>query len=224
MAKKRRPPAGEAPDEPEDWLVTYADAITLLMAFFVMLVSFSKVDLPMFDEVKAGIADKIGAGGGDTPLFDLEADLNTELAEVSPFPPNAIRVGFDKEGVVIDFSSSSLFKDGTTDLDNGAITVIETIRDQLRQPPYDVFKVEVEGHTSNRPPPKGSIYPTNWELSASQAARIVREFIDLGVEPKWLTATGFADTQPKVPNVDVVNNPIVENQKQNERISLRLHP
>tara|TARA_R110000772_G_scaffold86050_5_gene180403 strand:- start:382 stop:1056 length:675 start_codon:yes stop_codon:yes gene_type:complete len=224
MAKKRKPPAGEAPDEVEDWLVTYADAITLLMAFFVMLVSFSKVDLPMFDEVKAGIADKIGAGGGDTPLFDLEASLNFELAEVSPFPPNAINVGFDNQGVVIDFSSGSFFKDGTTELDEGAIPVLEAIREQLRQPPYDIFKVDVEGHTSNRTPPSGSIYPTNWELSASQAARIVRELIDLGVEPKWLTATGFADNQPKVPNLDVAKNPIVANQQQNERISLRLHP
>ncbi|MDF1749837.1 MAG: flagellar motor protein MotB [Alphaproteobacteria bacterium] len=224
MTKKRRPPAGEAPDEAEDWLVTYADAITLLMAFFVMLVSFSKIDLPMFDEVKAGIADKIGAGGGDTPLFDLEANLNVELAEVSPFPPNAISVGFDNQGVVIDFASGALFKNGTTDLNDGAIKVLEAIREQLREPPYDTFKIDIAGHTSNRMPPKGSIYPTNWELSASQAARIVREFIDMGVQPQWLTTMGYADTQPKVPNLDVAKNPIVENQKQNERISLKLHP
>ncbi|MCB2099544.1 MAG: flagellar motor protein MotB, partial [Rhodobacterales bacterium] len=47
-------------EEKEDWLVTYADAITLLMAFFVMLVSFSKVDIPMYEQVAAGIRNEIG--------------------------------------------------------------------------------------------------------------------------------------------------------------------
>ena len=55
------PPITEEPEE-EEWLVTYADAITLLMAFFVMLVSFSKIDLPMFEAVMAGISEEIGLG------------------------------------------------------------------------------------------------------------------------------------------------------------------
>ena len=52
MAKKRKPPAGEAPDEVEDWLVTYADAITLLMAFFVLTTSISKAEIPRYSTWK----------------------------------------------------------------------------------------------------------------------------------------------------------------------------
>ncbi len=44
----------------ESWLVTYADAITLLMAFFIMLASFSKIDLPVYEEVQSGIKENIG--------------------------------------------------------------------------------------------------------------------------------------------------------------------
>jgi chemotaxis protein MotB len=51
---------GGAEEESEDWLVTYADAITLLVAFFVMLISFSKIDLTMFEEAAAGISVEVG--------------------------------------------------------------------------------------------------------------------------------------------------------------------
>ncbi len=226
MARKRRMSdmvGGD--DEGEDWLVTYADAITLLMAFFVMLVSFSKVELPMFEEVQAGIAERIGGTvQNDTPIFSLEAQLQSIMAEASEFPPDAVNVGFDDEGVVIEFASGYFFEPGGVELTPGASDILGAVYRQLQEPPYDVFLVDVEGHTSDRPPPDGSHFPTNWELSASQAARVLREFIELGMRPEWLSASGYADTQVLVPNRDIANNPIEENRRKNERISLRLHP
>ncbi len=225
MARRRKSGSGEAVDEAEDWLVTYADAITLLMAFFVMLVSFSRIDLPMFEEVQAGIAEKIGGvTDAQTPIFTLEAAMNEIFSEISPFPPDAIKVGFDDEGLVIDFAAGYFFNPGTAELAPGASDLLLAVRKQLEEAPYDVFKVDVEGHSSNRPPPGGSFFPSNWEMSASQAARVVRELISFGFNPEWLTATGYADTKPKLPNLDVARNPVPANQAQNERISLRLHP
>ena len=54
------PPPPKYEEDAEDWLTTYADAITLLMAFFVMLVSFSKIDIAIYEKVAAGIAHEIG--------------------------------------------------------------------------------------------------------------------------------------------------------------------
>ena len=72
MAKKPPPPE-EPPDE--SWMATFADAITLLMAFFVMLLTFAEYDIPAFDEAAAAIAERVGGeplpgdaqeeGGGD---------------------------------------------------------------------------------------------------------------------------------------------------------------
>ena len=59
MAPKPEPPE-EAPDE--SWMATFADMVTLLMAFFVMLLNFSKIDIPKFEAVAAGIANEIGMG------------------------------------------------------------------------------------------------------------------------------------------------------------------
>ena len=52
-------PIIEETDE-EEWLTTYADAITLLMAFFVMLLTFSKYDIPAMQEAMQGIKNKVG--------------------------------------------------------------------------------------------------------------------------------------------------------------------
>lgn len=205
-------------------MVTYADAITLLMAFFVMLVSFSRIELPMFEQVQAGIAEQIGGvTETDTPIFTLESNMRTVLSEASPFPPDAIEVGFDDDGVVIDFAAAYLFEPGTTTLTPGSMEVLEAVRRQLAEPPYDIFLVDVEGHTSNAPPP-GQRFESNWELSAAQAARVVRAFIALGMQPQWLSASGYADTEPKVPNLGLTGEPILANQQKNERITLRLHP
>ncbi|NMM45154.1 flagellar motor protein MotB [Rhodospirillaceae bacterium KN72] len=221
--KKAAPPA-EA-DDSEDWMVTYADAITLLMAFFVMLVSFSKVDLPMFEDVQAGIAEKIGGvTERETPIFTLESKMRDILSESSVLPPEAVEVSFDDQGVVIDFAAGYFFEPGTIKLLPGTQDVLGGVYRQLLEPPYDVFKIDVEGHTSDLPPPANSAFPTNWELSASQAARVLRVFLELGMRPEWLKASGYADTQPKVPNKDIVNTPLPQNQKKNERVSLRLHP
>ena len=224
MARRRKSGPSAPEDESEDWMVTYADAITLLMAFFVMLVSFSKIELPVFEQVQAGIAEKIGGTTTkDTPIFALEATMNSVLSEASTFPPDAVNVGFDDEGLVIDFAAGYFFQPGTTVLTPGAIDVLDAVRRELEEPPYDVFYVDVEGHTSDLPPPGGT-FPSNWELSAAQAARVVRAFIELGMQPQWLNASGYADTDPKVPNLDVAKQPIPENQKKNERITLRLYP
>ncbi|MBL4693503.1 MAG: flagellar motor protein MotB, partial [Magnetovibrio sp.] len=73
------PPQLSEEPEDEDWLATYADAITLLMAFFVLMLSFSKIDLPTFDAVMAGLKKEIGMGEGTgkTVVQEVSAALET---------------------------------------------------------------------------------------------------------------------------------------------------
>lgn len=226
MPRRRRKSDFDGPQEEEDWLVTYADAITLLMAFFVMLVSFSKVDLMVFADVQRGIKEQLGGtvDNDDSPIFSLESELaNSMLDEASEFPPDQYSIGFDDEGLVIDFASGSFFKPGSAELTEPASRILAKMYEDLNEPPYDTFLIDVEGHTDNVPIATDR-FASNWELSTARAARVVRHFIELGMKPKWLRAVGYADTKPKLPNTDLMGNPIPENQKKNRRVTLRLRP
>ncbi|MDX1738269.1 MAG: flagellar motor protein MotB [Alphaproteobacteria bacterium] len=222
----RRKTEAEDDGDSEDWLATYADAITLLMAFFVMLVSFSKVDLPMFEQVQAGIKEYVG-GEEDptkTPIFELQSIISSAVQDADDIPPESIDVGFDDEGVVIDFGSGSFFEKGTATIVEPAKLILKKIRRELQEPPYDLFMVDVEGHTDSDPLPGSSAYPSNWELSAARAAAVVRFLIGDGIDPERMKASGYANTKPKVKEEDVMGNPLPENKAINRRVTIRLFP
>ena len=222
MARRKKDSGGD--EDSEDWMTTYADAITLLMAFFVMLVSFSKVDLKMFEDVQSGIEEAVGGVvDSERPIFSLQANISAIMLDTPELPPDQVEVGFDDNGVVIDFGSGSFFKPGTAELTEAATLILGKIKRELEEPPYDLFEIDVEGHTDNDPI-SSPRFPSNWELSAGRAATVVRYLIELGIPSNRLKASGFAETRPKYQNEDVLGNPIPENKKKNRRVSVRLYP
>ncbi len=218
---KRRP--NMPVEEDESWLITYADAVTLLMAFFVMLLSFSDVNLPAFESVMSGIQNEFGRREAPVrPLFNLAQSMN-QLIDEAEISQNAVESGFDELGVVIEFESRSFFAPGSAILLPKAKKILIEIAFELEQPPYDLYYVDVEGHTDDSPI-KTPQFPTNWELSVARATGVVRFLIESGVVPDRLKASGYADVKPKYPNRDLFGEPIPENREKNRRISIRLHP
>lgn len=221
MPKK---PMVAIPEEAEEWIATYADAMTLLLAFFIMLITFSKIDIPKMDAVQAGVKNQLG-GVTDSkrPIFSLMSQMQLIVQEIQNLDPSATDVGFDDQGIVIDFASGSLFEPGSVELTNVAKQILQRIKKELELPPYDVFLIDVEGHTDDTPV-SSPYYPSNWELSAARAARVVRYFQELGFDPTWMKASGYGDTRPLFANRGLDGEPILENQARNRRISIRLHP
>lgn len=220
MAKR---PRAAPPAEEEDWLTTYADAITLLMAFFVMLLSFSKFDLPAFEKGIAGIQDKFSQDEAPKrPMATLQQNMNSILEKMQ-IDQDEGEARFDDAGVVIEFESGSFFRPGSADLLPKAENILLDIAYELSQSPYDLYFIDVEGHTDDAPinTPR---YPSNWELSTARATGVVRFLISADVQPERLKASGYADVKPKFPNVDLFGEPIPENRRKNRRISIRLHP
>ena len=244
MAGGANPP--EEPEEAEDWLVTYADAITLLMAFFVMLVSFSKIDLPMFEAVMAGISSEIGLGKEQSPMEILQKSIQDEVYAMQA--DQVMNVEVDDQGVLIELASGAFFVPGSAQLRPEAEPVVQRIYNMINTEQYIEYAVEVEGHTDDDPIQTRQ-FPSNWELAAARAARVARYFIDgsgknertchkiprpqprelanegvnCGMHPKRLSVLAFADTRPKVANRDREGNPIKENQEKNRRVSVRVY-
>ena len=215
------PPLVEEPDD-EEWLTTYADAITLLMAFFIMLVSFSKIDLPLFEEVMSGIQQEIGMGPGQGTT---SSEVKTKIEEIvfETGLEQVVEVQKDEQGVSIDIASASFFKPGTAIILDAAKPMLTKWSEIFTKEEYKYFLIEVEGHTDDDPI-HTEMFPSNWELSAARAAATVRFMQGAGVHQFQLKASGFGDAHPKLPNRDIDGNPIKINQAKNRRVLIRLVP
>ncbi|HAA91563.1 MAG: hypothetical protein CMM48_02190 [Rhodospirillaceae bacterium] len=212
-------------EEPlDDWLITYADAITLLLAFFVILISFSKIDVQTFEKVTAEIKKEIRKEEKvERPIFSLFNNLQSILDGSPSIIQENSEVTFDDEGVVLEFNGKAFFKSGSADLLPEAQKIMATIAEEMGNPTYAKYFLDVEGHTDDIPI-RTRRFPSNWELSASRAASVVRYFISLELNPARLKAAGYADTRPKLPNRDLTGNALPENQAANRRVVIRLHP
>jgi chemotaxis protein MotB len=218
-------PPAPPEEEPEDesWLTTYADAITLLMAFFVMLLNFSKIDIPSFNEVAAGIKNEIGMGSEESnPIALMQEAFEDVVAEMGA--DQVVDVQTDGDGnITIELASAAFYKSGSVEFRPQALPVLEKIGELLNAPRFKAYQVEVAGHTDDDPI-HTVMYPSNWELSTGRATRIVRYFITLGLDFRRFKAAGYSDTRPKSPNRDKEGNPIVENQLENRRVVLTATP
>jgi chemotaxis protein MotB len=100
--------------------------------------------------------------------------------------------------VVLRVPGLNLFKKGGAKLRSEARPVLNEIVKVINKKGKN-YKIFIQGHTDDVPinTPK---FESNWELSAVRATAVLRYFYDKGIEPERLTATGYADTFPMVPN------------------------
>ena len=211
----------EEVEEAEEWMVTYADAITLLMAFFVMLLNFTKFDVPAYQEMMAEIKNAVGHQQNVSPTELMKIDIEDVVYNMQA--EEAIKVDTDDKGIVMELASSAFYKPGSADIRPQAIPVLQEIAKNLIAPRYMTYVVEIEGH-SDDDPISTRRFPSNWELSAGRATRVVRFFIEQGMDIRRLKAAGFAETRPKVPNRKPDGTPIPENQAKNRRVLIRVYP
>ena len=219
----------------ESWMATYGDAVTLLMAFFVLLMSFAKVDMEVFDAVSNGIGEHMAKEDRKSEKDHLTKAM--KIMMVSEGAEQVAKIASDSEGsLTIELDTGAFFRPGSAELAEQAYPFMKALYEELASPLYKQFNINVEGHTDDEP--MSSIrYPSNWELSSNRAATVVRFVISesendtrmdtngqkYGVEENRLRATGYAHTQPKVPNRDASGVPILENRITNRRVVIRIN-
>lgn len=213
---KSRDKAKKSEESDSVWLVSYADLMTVLVGFFALLLSISKVEEKKFEEVKQQVAE-VFAGDYINPYEGLADQVKQTI--VAQRMDDQVSVVADAEGVTLVFRDALFFDTGSFAVKEQAQTMLTklvgTIKTQAKG-----FDVVVEGHTDNVPM-KGDQF-TNWELSSMRAARVVRTFIENGFDPNRLQGTGFGETRPLVPNVGLDGVAIVENQARNRRVVVKL--
>lgn len=233
---KRKPGRGEkfrSGDGLDDWLMTYADMITLLLCFFAVFLSVSQPRSDKIAEAKKEV-DKVFSAKEThekSPPEDLKPKTETVLpggTGVLPGNPfglvstnRNITINPGQRVTTIEMNSSAFFDSGSAALNPDGVKILNNIIGIISDRQFKDYRVLVEGHTDDSPIHTAQ-FPSNWELSASRAASVVRLFIENGFPAKRLQAAGYADTFPKLPNRDASGAAIPENQSQNRRVVIRL--
>lgn len=209
-------------EEREDWLMSYADMLTLLLSFFVLLLSMSHLDMVKFEKVETGMAKDLGKRDSESPMTKLQADMG-ELLKGLKIDDTVVGLGTDDRGLVLELDGTSFFDPGSAKLKDAQLAALNKMAELLTSTRYNIFQLEVQGHTDDTPVATQE-FPSNWELSAARASSVVRYFISRGMKPTRLAAEGFADTRPKVANRDANNNPLPVNQSINRRVTIHVFP
>jgi chemotaxis protein MotB len=205
-------------EDTDDWLVTYSDMVTLLLTFFIVIVAISTIDPMKYERVAESMEKSVGNK-------EIEQEERVSLQEIYMNLENIVKeeglteqaeVNYSPVGVTMRFKGNMLFNSGSANLSDKATSVLEKLGEEIKSRPY---RIAVEGHTDNRPI-HTSVFPSNWELSAARASRVVRFFLDNEVQPYKLRAIGRADTKPLLPNFDEDGNPLPDNQAFNRRVEI----
>lgn len=219
---RRDPRFGKKTEENDEaWMTTFADMVTLLLAFFILLTAISKVDVVLYEQVKAGMAKGIGNREVTSPVQMLRREVEKTVEALNV--EDVVAVGTDAQGITIEFAASAFYEPGSAEIREEAIPVLNRVGATIMAERYTGFLVEVQGHTDDQPI-STPVFPSNWELSGARASRVVRHLEGLGMTAARMKAVGYADTAPKVPNRDAFGDPLPQNQEINRRVVVRLHP
>jgi len=212
----------EEAEEDLEYLLTYSDMITLLLAFFAILIASSTPDQALWDQMKEGMRSEVtGTEIQKTPLAEIKADLDSVL--VNEREQDLVNIDLTTKEIVMTFNSSSLYISGGAELLPSGESIISKVSDALNGLSFYNFKVDIEGHTDNVPI-NTLRFPSNWELSVARASEVVKFLVNQGYKPSNLKASGYADTQPlpDAPHTDEFGQDIIENRAKNRRIVLRI--
>jgi chemotaxis protein MotB len=210
MARRRR---NEDSENLDRWLLTYADLITLLLAFFIVMYSMSQIDAKKFGKMsealsgvlKGGtVAIKKGDEAGSLPghgvldighLRSLGNKLEATLAHHDK--AKEISVEVNERGLVIHVMEKAIFKEGSAILDDKAKETLNLVAQHIAGMDNHV---RVEGHTDNRSI-NNARFPSNWELSSARATEVVRYLSEQhNLKSNRLSALGYGEFRPIAPN------------------------
>jgi len=231
MARKKKHPEHV---NHERWLVSYADFITLLFAFFVVMFAVSQVDskkvgrftesfskaigVDMFPQPGHGLLS--GATDGTVAAEDghgsmLPEELESLKASINQsttaqIPLQGVQVITKRNELVLRLADNLLFESGNDKLEERARAFVSLLAAELRNRRVDI---RVEGHTDDRPI-RTARFRSNWDLSTARATTIVVRLAAEGIAPTRLSAAGYGEFHP------IASNTTEDGRKQNRRVDL----
>lgn len=219
------------------WLMTFTDLMMLLLVFFILLYSMSSLKVERFEAALRSIQASLGSPDVVYVVREVVKEVDIEsppqtIEEATGIAPREEKVVKEieqiiqdqdiseyvdvyrqGEKIIIQIRGTALFNTSAADLNVTAQPIFEDVMKVFER--YTEYNINIRGHTDNLPI-RSRRYPSNWELSTARAASVLRWFIERGVAPERMSASGYADYAPVAPN----DSP--ENRARNRRVEFVL--
>jgi chemotaxis protein MotB len=202
--------------------------VTIMLSFFVLMVSFANTDSASFQSVAGSVRQAFGAtqpaskpaspgtpstapgapqsDGAPAPEVDALARVRQYLEARGLM--DAVEVAASARGVVLRAKDRVLFDSGDAELRSDGLPLLDTVKALAGG--FD-GELAIEGHTDERPINTGR-FPSNWELSGARASAVLRYLVEQGLDPARVYVAGYADMRP------IVENTSDENRARNRRV------
>jgi chemotaxis protein MotB len=229
VAKKKKCP--ECPPPAAIWMTTFSDLMTLLLVFFVLLITMAN-----FEPIKYALTVQSVQGAFGVlqtfptvpihPIVDIpkktgdeqkkkqslkDAEKIKQIVETKNLE-DAVKVEITDKGMAIMLRDPVGFASGSADLKDQGKDILKDISDVIKT--NSNLKVRVEGHTDDVPI-KSQRYRSNWELSSSRSLSVVELLAgQTGIQPQNMSAVGYGEYRPLIPNTSP------ENRSKNRRIQI----
>jgi chemotaxis protein MotB len=211
------------------WVVTFGDMMSLLLCFFVLLLSFSTMEAEKFKVVAGYLREAFGvqrkhhytempsgqlivAAGAESSSYEgitLFEKIQVMVTEVEV--EETVEAEIADDGVRLKIKGEALFAAGEAGLQGELLAFLSEVAELART---EDVRLIVEGHSDDRPISTAR-FPSNWELSSARAGAVVRWLTEEGGVPAHrIQAVGYAETRPVAPN------DTAEGRAQNRRVEI----
>ena len=209
----------------DGWMDTFADTMTLLLTFFILLYSISAVDSEKLKELSEALQHSLTGNSSIEEVQSID-DLKVELEEGTKYEDLAaklneiieqnsltdeIKIREEDRGIVLELDESILFDSGKADIKPSSIPILDTISKIINETDNEIV---AEGNTDDVPV-KNAEFDSNWELSTKRSLSIVKYLIEnKNINPNRISIKGYGEFNPIAPN------DTQENKSKNRRVDI----
>lgn len=216
------------------WVITFSDMVTLMLCFFVLLLSFANTDSENFRSAAGSVRQAFGASRPSAAKAQPTVESPSDVAPAASAEPaatpatlervraylterglsDAVDVIDSPRGVVLRAKDRVLFATAEADLKPEGLAVLDTVT--VLSFGFE-GRLAVEGHSDDRPM-LSSRFPSNWELSSARAGAVLRYLLEQGIDPALVYVAGYAHTRP------IADNATSEGRALNRRVEFVFEP
>lgn len=204
----------KAAGDDDPWLMSYADLVTNLLAFMVVLVSMAGISFSSIEQIEGVFS---GMESDQAPPLEQLSEEIKQLADAEGLS-GKVETALDKQGLAIQLQDRILFPSGVANLTPDGRGLVKKLSKLLQRLPAK-YRVDVEGHTDDVPI-RTARFSSNWDLAAARALEVRSDLAADGVTDQRLSITAYADTRPAKAPAKATRD---ERRRRNRRVVIRVY-